>query len=131
MKNMDIAYAYMAQKVNIDEAGGVTSSEKQSDAQIAFQRNGMYCNRAAGKAKEVTDPEGRVFSSVVEMCNFYGVRKSLYESRMEAGWSQKDALNANIADWSEGKVEVPAWIVAFQELRAQYATYNCHGQLQV
>lgn len=45
-----------------------------------------------GKKLFIEDFEGRRFSSVAEMCAFYGIEKSTYLRRLQRGWSQEEAL---------------------------------------
>ena len=40
----------------------------------------------------INDNMGNWFSSVDEMCEFHGIRKSIYFSRMESKWDMKKAL---------------------------------------
>lgn len=45
-----------------------------------------------------TDHNGRVYRSLYEMCRTYGIRKTTYMSRLESGYTKKDALTIPVKD---------------------------------
>ena len=45
-----------------------------------------------GKSIKCKDYEGNMFNSKTEMCNHYGIRLATFNTRIESGWSLKEAL---------------------------------------
>lgn len=50
--------------------------------------------------RECKDHLGNIYSSVKDMCNFYGISSSTYLNRIKLGWNTETALTAPIKDYS-------------------------------
>ena len=48
--------------------------------------------------KTCTDHKGNVFVSEHEMCHYYGIKPNIYRSRIQSGYSIKDALTTPVKD---------------------------------
>ena len=62
------------------------------DLRSALETPHVHPVYAAGKT--LVDDEGRVFKSIRQMCDFYGVSQKMYYMRLQYGWTKKEALTA-------------------------------------
>ena len=55
-------------------------------------------------AKAIQDHEGNWFATIVDMCDWYGINKETYKSRIRIGWSLEDTLTTPVRKTNHKKI---------------------------
>lgn len=72
---------------------------------------------------KVKDPNGKIFESVTEMCNYYGIRLDTFSVRIKRGWTLQQALRP-VAKRGKNTVPIDHLGNRYKSLKEMCEHYN-------
>ena len=77
-----------------------------TDGKILADPNGNGVRGILGykNSKAIQDHEGNWFATIVDMCDWYGINKETYKSRIRIGWSLEDTLTTPVRKTNHKKI---------------------------